>query len=135
MNWKRIVGLAACLALFASCFMHWAWYPDLQKYFTGFFSEKNHYGRPGVLFSVVAAWGVVCYLAGKKWMFPFNLVLAAVGMAYALKSYFLFTGAYDGYVPAAQPGIYIMLLASVVHLILAMLHLGGKPAAASTQVS
>jgi hypothetical protein len=120
MGWKNWLGLAACIVLIGSCFMHWTFYPDLQKHFTGFFTEKNYYGRPGLLLSFVAGFGILSYLLNKVWSYRLNLIFSAIGMAYAIKSYLLYTSAYDGYVPTKEAGIFIMLLAALLHMAVAM---------------
>jgi uncharacterized membrane protein YfhO len=120
MNSRKWIGIGACVLLAASTFMHWAWYPDIQKYFTGFFSEKNYYGKPGIFLCLVAVIGIAGYLLNKVWLYRINLVAAALGMAYAIKSFLLFTSSYDGYEPQKQPGIYVMLVCSIVHVVFSM---------------
>jgi hypothetical protein len=53
-------------------------------------------------------------------LYRINLVAAALGMAYAIKSFLLFTSSYDGYEPQKQPGIYLMLVCSFVHVVFSM---------------
>ena len=45
MRYSRWIGLAACITLIIACFLPWTYYADIQKTFTGFFSEKNMYGK------------------------------------------------------------------------------------------
>ncbi|WP_431209235.1 hypothetical protein ACQ86N_23880 [Puia sp. P3] len=57
MKYSQLIGVVAALVLIGACWMPWAYYPDLNKSFTGFFSELNRYGKPGkviVFFSVVS---------------------------------------------------------------------------------
>jgi hypothetical protein len=120
MNIRKWIGLGTCVLLAASTFMDWAWYPDIQKYFTGFFTEKNYYGKPGIFLCLVAGIGMASYLLNKVWLYRVNLVAAALGMAYAIKSFLLFTSAYDGYLPIKQIGIYLMLVSSIAHVVFSM---------------
>ncbi len=124
MKWTNWVGLAACVVLAVSTLLHWAWYPDIQKYFTGFFTEKNYYGRPGLLLNVVALSGIFSYTLQKTWLNRLNLILSGIGMAYAIKSYLLFTSSYDGFLPVPQPGIYLMMVASLLNILMAGINLG-----------
>src|SRR5690606_960231 len=41
MKYSQWIGVAASLLLVAACFLPWTWHPDLNKEFTGFFSENN----------------------------------------------------------------------------------------------
>jgi hypothetical protein len=124
MKWTNWVGLAACVLLAVSTLLHWAWYPDILKYFTGFFTEKNYYGRPGLLLNVIAFAGMLSYTLQKVWLNRLNLILAGIGMAYAIKSYLLFTSSYDGFLPVPQPGIYLMMVASLLNIVMASINLG-----------
>jgi hypothetical protein len=135
---KYAIGILACLLLAISTFMPWAWYPDLEKHFTGFFSEKNYYGKPGILFCAVAVAGLATYIFPRRWLLRLNLFFAAIGMAYAIKSYLLYTGAYTGIIPEKEAGVYIMAISSLVHLVVAMLGLNapvGKKNTAMAQTT
>jgi hypothetical protein len=117
MSFSQKVGLVSCALILASLFFNWAWYPDLQKYFTAFFTEGNHYGKPGFWLSLVGATGIVFYLVNKPWSQRVNLIFSGLSLAYAIRTYLLFTSGYDGFVPVAQPGIYLMLAGSIGHII------------------
>ena len=107
--------------------MHWAYYPDIQKYFTGFDTKvffrgkmQNYYGRPGILLSFFATLCLLFHLLPKIWAKRANLILAALCVAYAIKTYFMISSAYTGFVPVVQAGLWLMLGAAIVNLIMAM---------------
>ena len=118
--------MAACALLIVSCFMHWAWYPDIEKNFTGFFTQGNYYGRPGRLLSFFGATGIVFYFLRKNWSDRLNLIFSALCAAYAFTSFLRYTSSYDGFVPEKKIGIFIMLFSSLVHLAATMLNTGLK---------
>ena len=116
----RIIGILSCLLILISFFLNWAWYPDIQKYFTAFFTEGNYYGKPGKVLSFVAISGLALYWLNKPWGQRINLIFSALGIAFAIRTYLLFTSGYDGYVPEAKAGLYLMLLGSLGHLVASM---------------
>lgn len=120
MSLSQIVGIFSCVIILISLFFNWAWYPDIEKYFTAFYSENNYYGKPGKLLSFFAVAGLGCYFYPKIWTQRLNLIFAALCMGYGLKTWLLFTSGYDGYVPAPQPGIYLMLAGCIGHVFAAM---------------
>ena len=126
-TWRNWLGLAASLTLIASCFMHWTWYPDIEKFFTGFFTEKNYYGKPAYFLISMALIGLAAHALRKIWLYRLNLVASGLAMAFAIRTFLLFTSSYDGYLPEKQPGIYIMLLASILNLIIGMMSMNEKP--------
>lgn len=120
------LGLAACVLLVVSCFMPWAYYNDpaitdvSQRTFTGFFSFQNYYGKPGKFLTICASVSFMLKLAPKVWAKRVDLFWCALGMAYALKAFFEYSGVYGSVVPQTQPGIYLMLGASVLMLVAAI---------------
>lgn len=117
MSFSQKIGIGSCVLILVSLFLNWAWYPDIEKYFTAFYSESNYYGKPGKLLAFFAVSGIVFYLLNKVWSHRLNLIFGALGLAYAIKTYLLFTSGYDGYTPVAQPGLYLMLAGCIGHMI------------------
>lgn len=121
MKWRRWVGIGACLVLMISCIMNWAFYPDIKKYFTGFYSEHNYYGRPGILLCFFGGTGVLFYLLKRTWSDRLNMIFSAIAVAYAITSFLRFTSGYDGFVPVKQPGIFLMLFSAIIHLLVSIM--------------
>jgi hypothetical protein len=117
------IGIAACVILIISCFLPWGYYADPQianegeRTFTGFYSYLYKYGRPGkflVFFAVVI---LILMLLPKIWAKRTNLFLGAFTLAYAIKTYILFTSCYNAYCPEKKAGIYLMLFSTVIILL------------------
>lgn len=121
MKYSKWIGLIAAIALIISCFLPWAYYPDLDKVFTGFFSEKNVYGRPGKVFVFFAALAMVLFLIPRVWAKRLNMLVCALTVAFALKTYILFTSCYRGVCPDKKEGLHILLVSSLVMLIASVL--------------
>jgi hypothetical protein len=114
MKYSQSIGIAAALLLIAACFMPWAYYPDLQKEFTGFFSEQNAYGRPGKLIVALSILAIVFFLVPRIWAKRSNIFLGAVILAFSIKSYILFTACYKGTCPDKKLGIFLVVIAPVI---------------------
>ena len=108
------LGLLAAVLLITACFMPWTFHADVNESFTGFYSFKNTYGKPSKFLLVVGVLGFIFVLLPKVWAKRVNLFLAALGMGYAIKTFVLFTGCYNAYCPQRLPGLYIMLISSIV---------------------
>jgi len=111
------VGVAACVVLIISCFIPWTFHADIGKTFNGFFSEQNEYGKPGKMLIIFSAVILVFMLLPKIWAKRANLFLTAFLVAYAIKTYILFTSCYNAYCPDKKAGIYIMLFSTVFMLL------------------
>jgi hypothetical protein len=117
------VGMAACIALFISCFLPWSYYADphipneADRTFTGFYSFQHQYGRPGIFLTLFGVPILGMMLLQKIWAKRTNLFLSAITVAYAFKSYVLFTSCYAAYCPEKKAGIFIMLFSTIVMLV------------------
>lgn len=109
-KYSKYLGLIACLSLVVSTFLSWTYHADVGKFFTGFYSEKNLYGKPGKFFIIYAVLAAIFILLPKIWAKRTNLFLSALFMGYAIKTYILYTSCYNAYCPEKQAGIFIMLL-------------------------
>ena len=120
------LGLAACIALIVSCFMPWAHFADAsipteaERTFTGFFSYKNFYGKPGKMLVALSAVIFVFMLIPKVWAKRTNLFLAALVIAYAVTNYIRYGSCYNNYCPERLWGLYLMLGAAIVMMIAVM---------------
>ncbi|HTB53227.1 MAG TPA: hypothetical protein VK718_10695 [Ferruginibacter sp.] len=110
-------GLIACVTLVISCLLPWAYYADIDKNFTGFFSEQNQYGKPGYFLVLLAVLIFIFMLVPKIWAKRTNLFLSALTVGYAIKSWILFTSCYNGYCPEKKIGIYLMFLSTIIMLV------------------
>lgn len=109
------------MLLLAACFMPWAYYGDVNKYFTGFFSEKNIYGKPAKLLLVFAGYTTLSTFMKYLWFKRSSLLVGGLNVAYAIKNFLIFGSCYRGYCPEKEPGLYLMLMSSIVIFIMAFL--------------
>ena len=114
------IGFAACVVLIIACFLPWTYHADINKTFTGFFSEQNIYGRPGKFLTFYAIASAVLILLQKVWAKRVHLFFAALTLGYAIKTYILFTSCYNAYCPDKKIGIYLMMICCVVILVAAI---------------
>jgi len=121
MKYSTYIGIGASVVLIIACFLPWAYYPDLDKIFNGFFSEKNQYGRPGkaiLFFSIIS---IVLFLIPRVWAKRLNQFVGVLTFAYCIKTYVLFASCYHGICPEKKEGLYLLMISSVIMLIAALL--------------
>jgi hypothetical protein len=114
------LGIFACIVLMISCFLPWTFHADVGKDFTGFFSEKEKYGKPGkfiIYFTVII---LAFMILPKLWAKRANLFFGAILLSYAVKNYILYTSCYMAYCPEKKAGIFLMLFSSVIIMIAAV---------------
>jgi hypothetical protein len=115
------IGVAGALLMIGACFMPWAYYPDIQMEFTGFFSQQNIYGRPGKIIAFFALINIVLFVIPRVWAKRTNILAAAMVFAFGIKSYVLYTACYRGICPARRAGIFLVVLGALIVLITSLL--------------
>ncbi len=114
MRYSKWVGMAACLLLIVVCFIPWTYHADIQKNFTGFFSENNAYGRPGKFIVFFCVISLLLLLARKVWAQRVLLFVAGTLVAYSIKTYILYTSCYNAYCPEKQAGIFLLIFLALI---------------------
>jgi hypothetical protein len=130
-NYSRWISLAALVLLAIACTMPWAYYPDLGKHFTGFFSEQNRYGKPAYLLLTLGALSTLMAFLVPTWAKFTGLLAAGLNLAYAIKTIFSFGMCYVAICPEKKIGIWLMLF-SVALLLLAAMFPRGRFTTANT---
>jgi hypothetical protein len=121
MKYSRWIGICAAFVLIISCYLPWTYYPDLGEGFTGFYSKANMYGKPGIAFFFLAALSIVLFAIPKIWAVRANILLAAMIVAYTVKTFILFTGCYGGICPDKKIGIYLLVLSVAMIMLTSIL--------------
>ena len=121
MKYSNYIGVLAAIALIIACFLPWAYYPDLNKNFTGFFSEQNRYGKPGKALVFFAVFTIVLFIVPKVWAKRLNMVIAALALAFSVRCFMLFSACYRGICPEKKIGIYLIITTSVLMIIASVL--------------
>jgi hypothetical protein len=116
----KIIGLLTSALLLGSCFLPWTYYADLNKNFTGFFSEQNIYGKPGLFFAFIAIMSVFLILLDKVLAKRTHVFLCALNIGYLIKTYILFTSCYNAYCPEKKIGIYLLIASCILLLIVSL---------------
>jgi hypothetical protein len=121
MKYSKRLGIIAALLLIIACFLPWTYYPDLDKTFTGFFSERNFYGKPGKLLSFFALISIILFIISKLWAKRLNILITVLTLSFAVKSFLLFTACYEGICPIKKPAIFVVLIAPLMMLLCSVL--------------
>lgn len=125
MKYAPHIGILAAILLIISCFLPWAYYPDIHQTFTGFYSKENIYGRPAKAFIFLAVVVMILTLIPRLWAKRVGQLLGIFILAYAVKSFILFTSCYNGVCPEKKAGIFLVLF-SAIFILIASLFTGIK---------
>ncbi len=114
MKYYKTIGLSACVLLIISCFLPWTYYADINKNFTGFYTEKNMYGKPAMFFVFIAIVSALLIYADKLWAKRTLIFLVALSIGYLIKTYVLYTSCYNAYCPEKRYGLYVLIFSTLL---------------------
>ncbi|MEO6960723.1 MAG: hypothetical protein ABIY90_02085 [Puia sp.] len=113
MKYAPYIGALAAILLITACFMPWTYYPDIHQTFNGFYSHQDNYGKPGKAFIFLAVFSIILFFIPKIWAKRVGQITAVIILAYAIKTFILFSSCYAGICPEKKPGIFLVLLAAL----------------------
>jgi hypothetical protein len=96
--------------------MPWTYHADIQKTFTGFYSENNIYGKPAKFLLIAGGLSTLFAFISRLWLKRSALFLSGLNLAYAIKTFLMFGACYMGYCPEKKAGLFIMLISIILLL-------------------
>lgn len=114
------VGLLSCLLLIAACFMPWIHINSINETLTGMnvkpFVTGNNYGKAGKFIIILTSIIIILTVIPRIWAKRVNLFLSALLVAFALRSFVIFSGSlFEGEVER-KAGLYLALILPFVIL-------------------
>ena len=123
-TYSRWISLGAFILLTAACFLPWTFHADIQKTFTGFYTENNIYGKPGKFLLIFGGLSALFAFIPKLWLKRTALFMSGLNVAYGIKTFLMYGACYQGYCPEKKIGLFLMLISTILLLIAAMFPAG-----------
>ena len=123
-TYSRWIALSAFVLLAVACFLPWTFHADIQKTFTGFYTEKNIYGRPAKFLLIFGGLSALFAFIPKLWLKRTALFMSGLNVAYGIKTFLMFGACYQGYCPEKKIGLFLMLISTILLMIAAMFPAG-----------
>ena len=114
-------GFFSCIFLAVSCFIPWIHINSINETLTGMnvkpFATGNNYGNPGKFIIILTSIIFIFMLIPRIWAKRVNLFLSALLLAFALRSFVIFSGSlFEGEVERKM-GLYLVLFLPIIILI------------------
>ena len=120
MRYIKWVGLLAVVLLIGSCFLPWVIITSKNIIVSGVDSTGTNFGRPGYTHFVLSFFFILFHFMPKLWAKRWNLVIAALNIAWAVRNYFIISMCREGECPEKQIGLWLAILGSVLMLLAAL---------------
>jgi hypothetical protein len=117
MKW---IGLLATIALAIACFFPWVFIDSKNITVTGIASAGTNFGKPGYFHFFLSAFYLILNFIPRVWAKRFNILVATLNIAWAVRNYLLISACSGGECPEKKAGLYIVLISSIVMLLAAL---------------
>jgi hypothetical protein len=121
MRWMKWTGLAAAILLIIACCMPWVLIVSKNITITGIDPAGSNFGKPGYFHFILTAFFLVFNFTSAIWAKRVNLAVTALNLAWAIRNYFIITLCRAGECPEKKTAVYMILLASLLMLVSALL--------------
>ncbi len=121
MKYSNYIGVAAAIAIIIICFMPWAYVKSIDTMISGLDSGKTNFGKPGIVNMFFSIISIVLFLVPAIWAKRTNLFIGALNVAWAFRNFLIVTQCQMGECPDKKVGIYLLVIASIVLMIMALL--------------
>ncbi len=122
MKHSKWIGLLSAIAVIAVCYTTWIYVPSAQLAIGGVIaSGKHNFGKPGLMNIFCSVGAIVWFLLPRIWAKRTNIFFCGFNMAWAIRNYILLTRCYGGDCPQKQTGLYLLMFASALMLLMALI--------------
>lgn len=126
MRFSSWIGAAAAALLVWACFTEWVYIAALGKTISGLDASGTNFGKPGKLHVSLAILTGILFILPFVWAKRANIFLCAFNLAFAIRNYIIITMCSGGECPEKRAGIYLIMVASVLMLLMSFLPAGKK---------
>jgi len=120
MKYSKWIGLLSAAVIIVTCFTAWIYVPSVQLKVGGVFaSGKQNFGKPGLVNIFCSLGAIIWFLLSRIWAKRTNIFFCGFNMAWTIRNYILLTRCYGGDCPEKEVGLYVLLAASALMLLMA----------------
>ena len=122
MKYSKWIGLLSAVTVIVTCCVAWIYVPSVQLKIGGLFANgKQNFGKPGVLNVFCSLGAIAWFLLPMVWAKRTNIFFCGFNMAWSVRNYILLTRCYGGDCPEKQTGLYVLVIASALMLLMAFM--------------
>jgi hypothetical protein len=122
MKYSKWIGLAAAIIVVLVCYTPWIYVPSVQLQIGGMSANgKQDFGKPGIINIGCSVAAAIFFMLPQVWAKRANIFFCGFNIAWAARNYILLSRCYGGDCPVKKTGLYILLAASAIMLLMAFI--------------
>jgi hypothetical protein len=121
MKYSQHIGFVASVVLIIFCFQTWVVLPTTQVAITGINTPGTHFGKPALVNLFFSSLAAVFFLIPTIWSKRTNIFMTTINIAWAIRNYVMVSTCSGGECPEKKAGIYILVVAAGIMLLMSLL--------------
>ena len=121
MKYSKWVGLLGVALLVVAAYQPWVWVASKNITISGMHATGTNFGRPALLNLIVSGFAATCFIMNSVMAKRANLFFCAFNLAWTVRNFIIVSICRGGECPEKKLGLYILLAASVIMMIAALL--------------
>jgi hypothetical protein len=122
MKYSSWIGLLAVITVIIVCYMTWVYVPSAQLKIGGLYANgKHNFGKPGIVNMICSIGAGILFMLPQIWAKRTNIFFCGFNIAWAIRNYILLSRCYMGDCPVKKAGLYILVIASAIMLLMAFM--------------
>lgn len=122
MKYSKWIGLLSVTTVVVACYLPWVYVPSAQLQIGGMHaSGAQNFGRPGLVNMVCSVGAAILFMLPQIWAKRTNIFFCGFNIAWAIRNYLLLSRCYLGDCPIRKAGLYLLLIASAIMLLMAFM--------------
>jgi len=117
MKW---IGVLSTAGLIIACFYPWVFIESENISITGMSAAILKLGKPAYFHFLMAGFYLFFHFTARIWAKRWNLLVAALNLAWAIRNFFLVSACAAGECPQKKWGLYLLLISSVFMMLAAL---------------
>jgi hypothetical protein len=117
MKWIAVI---AALILIASCFYPWIFIESENLTVTGVSAASLKLGKPAYFHFFLAAVYMAFHFTARVWAKRWNLLVAALNLAWAVRNFLLVSACAAGECPQKKWALYLVLISAILMMVAAL---------------
>ena len=121
MKYSKWIGVFGVGLLVIAAFQPWIKVPSKDIIVTGLHAAGTHFGKPALLNLIISAFAVVLFMMPSVMAKRANLFFCGLNLAWSIRNFIIVSTCRAGECPEKKIGLYLLMVASLVMLIAALL--------------
>ena len=122
MKYSTWIGVLSVITVIIICNTAWVYIPSVQLEIGGLYaSGKQNFGKPGIINMICSIGAGILFMLPPIWAKRTNIFFCGFNIAWAIRNYILLSRCYMGDCPVKKAGLYILVIASAIMLLMAFM--------------